>query len=76
MLGGRRRRRASINPALGECIVFAGIATMSLLLHSKHSTFLRRWANIKTTLAQRLVSAGLSPCCVNAGPASTALAQH
>ena len=24
MLGRRRRRRANINPALGQCIVFAG----------------------------------------------------
>ena len=28
MLGQRRRRRANINPALGQCIVFAGSDTV------------------------------------------------
>ena len=32
MLAQRRRRRASINPALGQCIVFAGIPTAETVL--------------------------------------------
>ena len=30
MLGKRRGQRANINPALGQCIVFAGIALVSV----------------------------------------------
>ena len=38
MLGRRRRRRANINPALGQCIVFAGLQRGDRSPHCKSTS--------------------------------------
>ena len=63
MLGRRRRRRASINPSLGRCIVLAGLTQGVTFQESKRWTNAvlllaqrrRRWASNKTALARHFV---------------------